>query len=92
MKAKLGHDGPRQNPGMSYEPIGLSFRSGSSKSLRSGLIYHRTIKCIKTLVLNRGSYMSAHVFIEFIKRDACRAFYLHFATSLINSIIQMHEC
>ena len=48
--------------------------------------------------LNRGSYISAHCFIEFIKQDggkkikceACRAFYLFFATSLINSIIQEH--
>ena len=27
-----------------------------------------------------------------IKCEACRAFYLFFATSLINSIIQEHEC
>ena len=39
------------------------------------------------------------MFIEFIKgvgekdkNEACRAFYLFFATSLINSIIQEHEC
>ena len=45
-------------------------------------------------MLNRGSNMSAH-FYEFIKRveetiksEACHAFYLFFATSLINSIIQ----
>ena len=39
-------------------------------------------------------------FIEFIKQveekkikcKACRAFYLFFATSLINSIIQEHKC
>ena len=39
-------------------------------------------------------------FIESIKRvggkeikcEACRAFYLFFAASLINSIIQEHEC
>ena len=43
--------------------------------------------------------MSAHVLLillnELGKRDkceACRAFYLFFATSLINSIIQEHEC
>ena len=43
--------------------------------------------------------MSAHVFIKFIKRveerdncEACRAFYLFFATSLINSRIQEHKC
>ena len=43
--------------------------------------------------------MSAHVLLnlsnELRKRDkiwACRAFYLFFATSLINSIIQEHEC
>ena len=42
--------------------------------------------------------MSAR-FIEFIKRvgeeikcEACRAFYLFFATSYIDSIIQGHEC
>ena len=27
-----------------------------------------------------------------IKYEACRAFYLFLATSLINSIIQEHEC
>ena len=42
--------------------------------------------------------MSAHVLLNLSnklgKRDkmACRAFYLFFATSLINSIIQDHEC
>ena len=43
--------------------------------------------------------MSAHVllylFNEFnkeIKYEACRAFYLFFATSLINSIVQEHKC
>ena len=35
----------------------------------------------------RGSYMSAE-----IKCEAYRAFYLFFATSLINSIIQEHQC
>ena len=43
--------------------------------------------------------MSAHVLFNLlnelgkeIKCEACRAFYLFFATSLINSIIQEHEC
>ena len=47
----------------------------------------------------RGSYMSAHVLLNLlnelgkeIKCEACTAFYLFFATSLINSIIQEHEC
>ena len=46
----------------------------------------------------RGTYMSAHVLLNLlnelkeIKCEACRAFYLFFATSLINSIIQEHEC
>ena len=47
---------------------------------------------------NRGFYMSDHVLLNLLselgKRDnceACRAFYLFFATSLINSIIQKHE-
>ena len=40
-----------------------------------------------------------HVLLNFItswgkviKCEACRAFYIFFATSLINSIIQEHEC
>ena len=44
-------------------------------------------------------YMSAHVLLnllnEFGKRDkmlACRALYRFFATSLIHSIMQEHEC
>ena len=43
--------------------------------------------------------MSAHVLLnllnelgEEIKYEACGAFYLFFATSLKNSIIQEHEC
>ena len=44
--------------------------------------------------------MSAHVLLNLlqnelgkvIKCEACRAFYLFFATSLINSIIQEYEC
>ena len=43
--------------------------------------------------------MSAHVLLNLlnelgkeIKCEACRAFYLFFATSLINSTIQEHEC
>ena len=44
--------------------------------------------------------MSAHVLLNLlitnsgkeIKCDACRAFYLFFEASLINSIIQEHEC
>ena len=51
-------------------------------------------KCSK----NRGSNMSAHGLLNLLnelgKRDkceACRAFYLFFATCLINSIIQEHD-
>ena len=40
--------------------------------------------------------MRAHVLLNLLnelgKRDKMRAFYLFFATSLINSIIQEHEC
>ena len=44
--------------------------------------------------------MSAHVLLDYIKRvgekeikcEACRAFYRFFATSLIKSIIQEHNC
>ena len=52
-----------------------------------------------TYRIYRGSYMSAHVLLNVlnelwkeIKFEACLAFYLFFATSLINSIIQEHEC
>ena len=44
---------------------------------------------------HRGSFMNAHILLNLlnklgkeIKCEACRAFYLFFATSLINSIIQ----
>ena len=48
----------------------------------------------------RGSYMSAHASLNLlnelrkkeIKCEVCLAFYLFFATTLINSIIQEHEC
>ena len=43
--------------------------------------------------------MSAHVLLNLlndlgilIKREACQAFYYFFATILINSIMQEHEC
>ena len=56
-------------------------------------------KIQKRCELHRVSYISAHVLLNLLnelrKRDkmrACRAFYLFFATSLINSIIQEHEC
>ena len=45
--------------------------------------------------LYRGSYTSAHILLNLlnelekdIKCETCQAFYLFFATSLINSIIQ----
>ena len=48
---------------------------------------------------HRGSYISAHVLLNLLnelgKRDKMRglpSIYLFFATSLINSIIQEHEC
>ena len=51
------------------------------------------------LHVHRGSDMRVHVLLNLlselgkeIKCDACRAFYLFFATSLINLIIQEHEC
>ena len=43
--------------------------------------------------------MSAHDLLNFLnelkkseKCEACRAFYCYFATCLINSMIQEHEC
>ena len=45
--------------------------------------------------LYRGSYMSAHYHTSWgkvIKCEASRALYHFFATSVINSIIQEHEC
>ena len=42
--------------------------------------------------------MTAHVLVNLtsigkeIRCEACQAFYCYFATSLINSIIQEHEC
>ena len=51
------------------------------------------------LCIYRISYMSAHVLLNLInelgksdKCEACRAFYLFFTTSVINSIIQEQEC
>ena len=49
--------------------------------------------------VNRGSYISIRVLLNLLKElgkvmkcEACRAFYLFFATRLINQIIQEHEC
>ena len=56
-----------------------------------------TFECIAR-TLNRGSCMRAYVLLNLlngwgkeIKCEACRAFYLFFATSLINSIKHEHE-
>ena len=45
---------------------------------------------MKLCDINRGSYMSAHVLLNLL--NELRKSYLFFATSLINSIIQGHEC
>ena len=54
---------------------------------------------VKSQRQNRGSYMSAHVLLNLLnelgKRDIMRglpSILSVFATSLINSIIQEHEC
>ena len=56
-------------------------------------------KAFISLSIHRRSYMSAHVLLillnelgKMIKCEACRAFCHVFSTSLINSIIQEHEC
>ena len=50
-------------------------------------------------VINRGSYMIAHVLLNLLnelgkidKMRGLRAFYLFFATNLLNSIIQEYKC
>ena len=57
-----------------------------------------TCSKIVVAVVNRGSYVSAHILLNLLKSwekeikcKACGAFYLFFATSFINSIIQEHE-
>ena len=61
------------------------------------------LECHCTLCIDgqlyRGSYLSAHVLLKLLnelkkrgKCEACRAFHLFFATSLINSIKQEHAC
>ena len=42
--------------------------------------------------LNRGSYTSAYVLLNILNELKSLAFYLIFATSLINSFTQKHEC
>ena len=53
------------------------------------------VDAISSKLIYRGSYMSAHVLLnllnELVKRDKMRGLPF-FATSLINSIIQEHEC
>ena len=68
------------------------------------IIHNFMLKCVDLDLyvlnsINRGSYMSAHVLFNIlnelgkeIKWEACQEFYLFFATSLINSIKQEHEC
>ena len=50
---------------------------------------------IAELIIYMGSYMSAHVYLTSwgteIKCEACRAFYLFFATRLSNSTIHMYK-
>ena len=55
---------------------------------------------VASLMIYRGSYMSAHVLLNLLnelrKRDKMQGlssfFYIFIATSLINSIIRDHEC
>ena len=54
-----------------------------------------TIAKIRSKKINKGSYISAYVLLNLlnelgkeIKCEACRAFYLFFATSLMNLIIK----
>ena len=54
---------------------------------------------IDVYLIHRGSNMSAHILLNLlnklgkeIKCEACQAFFLIFATSLITSIIQEYEC
>ena len=67
-------------------------------------MYSVLIRLNTESAIHRGSYMSAHVLLNLLnklgKRDKMqglpsilcrRAFYLFFATSLINSIILEHE-
>ena len=66
-----------------------------------GIRWRYTSLCERAFIdINRGSYMSAHVLLillnELGKRDKMRGLpsisSLFFATSLINSIIQEHDC
>ena len=57
------------------------------------------MECENYKDIDRESYTNAHVILNLlnklgkvIKCEACRAFYCFFSTSLINSIIQEHEC
>ena len=47
---------------------------------------------VKWSDIKRESYMSAHVLLNLLNELASLAFYLFFATSILNSIIQEHEC
>ena len=58
-----------------------------------------SLQLLQILIIYTGSYTSAHVLLNLLKRqgkeikcEACRALYLFFTTSLINSIIHEHEC
>ena len=62
-------------------------------------LYLVGVKYYFSVCVYRGSYMSVHVLLhlsnELGKRDkckACQALYLFSPTSLINSLIQEHEC
>ena len=63
------------------------------------MMNYQLCNCTGSSTLYRGSNMSAHVFLNLLnelgKRDKMRgllSILSLFATSLINSIIQEHEC
>ena len=79
-----------------FQPCSLTFHQEQEEKIIQNL------RTFTKFVIYRGSYISAHVLLNLLgdlrKKDKMRglfrkrAFYLFFATRLINSIIQEHEC
>ena len=73
--------------------LGIRNNSSGKSSSSSSTSSYLTLTCLK-FIRNRGSYMSAHVFLillnelgKAIKCEACQEFYCFFEAILINSII-----
>ena len=85
----------KQSPGGSFSQyLGCSANTEFSRTSKRLSCSFQGLQDYQKYSL-RGSYMSTCVLLNLLNKlkcKACRAFYFFFATSLMNLIIQEHDC